>query len=78
MDTVFGGTSSTVAGSNLDRSSRRILGSQPDVRVVTVTVIDPTTRLPVAVTYDRQQRAYLDKEIKRWTAAPGWMIAQIR
>lgn len=46
--------------------------------VVTQKVIDPASREPVTVVYNRHTGLYLDRKLNRWIQAPPWLSAQIR
>jgi hypothetical protein len=73
------GNGCTIYGGSDVRSVERRLAHTPNApRVITITVVDPWTRKPVSVTYDRQTKTYLDNTLKRWLRAPGWMNSQIR
>jgi hypothetical protein len=74
----FGNGCTIYGGSDVRSVTRRLSHTTNPPRVVTITVVDPWTRKPVSVTYDRQTKTYLDNTLKRWLRAPGWMNSQIR
>ena len=77
MSTIYGGVAKDgVMGSN----SSGVFGASTfaSARIVTATVIDPTTRGAISVTFDRHTNSYLDRKLSRWISAPGWMRNQIR
>lgn len=78
-DTVYGGgiADTIYAGSKAGFPGGGTM-SGGGTRVVTATVVNPATRSPISVTYDRETGAYLDKSLKRWVLAPNWMASQIR
>ncbi len=45
--------------------------------VITQRIIDPATRAPVMVVYNRRTGLYLDSKLGRWVKAPPWVAAQI-
>jgi hypothetical protein len=69
--TIYGGDSTRLV-------ARRLTHTANAPRVITITLVDPWTRKPVSVTYDRYTKTYLDDTLKRWVEAPGWMNSQIR
>ena len=74
MDTVYGGDPWRPGGGG----QMATVTVNPSQRVVTATVIDPATRKPRTVTYDRKLGTYLDTSLQRWIAAPMWMRGQVR
>jgi hypothetical protein len=69
--TIYGGDATRLVAKRLDHARNT-------PRVITITLVDPWTRKPVSVTYDRYTKTYLDSTLKRWIEAPGWMNSQIR